>query len=437
MDNIYDFTNCKRVFRVLGGTDRKFAVEYDDKIYMLKFSENHAKKTDISTSSINNVISEYISSHIAASMKLPVHNTVLGLYQDEIVVGCEDFRAPNENNMEFKEFVRAIYEPKDIKRTIQLSQIYNTLNDKEYFNEALKEASIQRYWDTFIADALVGNFDRHIGNWGYLSDGNKLSLAPIYDFGSSLLPQLSDDGMESIIDNDFELFKRCLVFPSAALFITSEKNGKVGYYDMMSSNFDTNCTTSVKKISPRINLNLINDIINETPLISDIRKEFYKKYISLRKSLIIDRAYKCCILKKYDYDSFIRMQSGIQYTEDMLRQDMREGRLLIEPLNIPKYLQEFPDFDDEETIKHFKAWTDTSIQSDGMPSFEKSKNGTLYKIYVNYESSLMWKKELTGHQRFELFKNNEHVCSVNRLDLLLKEYKKLSRKDAQGQGVCR
>jgi hypothetical protein len=63
-------------------------------------------------------------------MKLPVHNTVLGLYQDEIVVGCDDFRAPNENNMEFKEFVRAIYEPKDIKRTIQLSQIYNTLNDK-------------------------------------------------------------------------------------------------------------------------------------------------------------------------------------------------------------------------------------------------------------------------------------------------------------------
>ena len=37
--------------------------------------------------------------------------------------------------------------------------------------------------------------------------------------------------------------------------------------------------------------NKINDIIENTPFISDVRKNFYKKMISYRKELIFDKAY--------------------------------------------------------------------------------------------------------------------------------------------------
>ncbi len=318
MSEVYDFSNDKRIFRSLGGSDRKFEVEHDGIPYILKFSENHAKKTDMSTSYVNNVISEYISSHIAATTGLPVHETVLGTYNNQLVVGCRDFREPDEENMEFQEFVRSVYDSKDVRRVIRLDQIYETLNDINSFPEALKDASIKRYWDTFVVDSLVGNFDRHIGNWGYIVKDNKIKIAPIYDFGSTLLPQLSDDGIDEIINNEYEMTKRVLVFPSPALFITKEKAGKVGYYDMLSSDYDHNCTEAVKRIAPRIDTDKINQVIDEVPLITNKRKDFYKQYIALRKELIIDRAYQCCIKKEYDKDALNHLQTGTQFSEKMV-----------------------------------------------------------------------------------------------------------------------
>ena len=57
-NNVIDFSNCKRAHVTYGGSDRKFGVIYNDEVYMLKFSENHAKRTDISTSYVNNAILE-------------------------------------------------------------------------------------------------------------------------------------------------------------------------------------------------------------------------------------------------------------------------------------------------------------------------------------------------------------------------------------------
>ena len=47
----------------------------------------------------------------------------------------------------------------------------------------------------FITDTLVGSFDRHNGNWGFLIDEEKqkVEIAPIYDCASCLYPQLTDE----------------------------------------------------------------------------------------------------------------------------------------------------------------------------------------------------------------------------------------------------
>lgn len=320
MDRIVDFSNCKRAHASFGGTDRKFGVVYNGEIYMLKFSENHAKRHDISTSYVNNAISEYVSSHIAQSTGLSVHETVLGTYNDEVVVGCKDFRGSNNiSNIEFSEYVRAKYDSREVKRFIRLDQIYSTLQDPA--NDiplSLQKASIERYWDTFVIDALVGNFDRHMGNWGYLSENNRLRLAPIYDFGSTLFPQLSDQGTLEISSSEYELLKRCLVFPSPSLVITDEKVGKVGYYDMLASNYDPNCTAAVLRMVPRINIEKVCQIIDETPFITDVRKEFYKIILKTRKNLLLNRAYLRCFYGEYDLESLNRLKNGKQFSEDDL-----------------------------------------------------------------------------------------------------------------------
>ena len=325
--------------RSLGGTDRKIMVNYDNKNYMLKFSENHSKRTDLSTSNVNNVISEYISSHIAQSTGIPTHNTVLGTYNNEIVVGCEDFRKPDDENIEFGEFIHSVYDSKDIKRVIRLDQIYKTLEDKTVFSEELKKASIERYWDTFVIDSFVGNFDRHMGNWGYIANNNKLSLAPMYDFGSTLLPQLGDDGWGTIINDEYELTKRCMVFPSPALFISHEKSGKVGYYDLLSSNYDKNCTEAVIRTVPKIKMDTVERILDNTPFITNKRRESYKRYLNIRYDVILKRAYDRCVSNNFDKEAFERIINGIQYSDKNLIKDFN-----VKPnksLNINKDIKEF------------------------------------------------------------------------------------------------
>ena len=44
--------------------------------------------------------------------------------------------------------------------TIENQLIYDTKDLKDFF------------WNMFIVDALVGNFDRHNGNWGFLINEN-------------------------------------------------------------------------------------------------------------------------------------------------------------------------------------------------------------------------------------------------------------------------
>lgn len=335
MDEVVDFSNAIKTMRAFGGSDQKIAVRLDNKVYMLKFSQYHAKRTDIPTCYVNNVLSEYICSHIVETIGLPVHRTVLGLYGKEddssdqkvIVVGCEDFRKEGDTNADFSEFLRAEFRPDEIKRVVRLDQIYTVLNDAGYFSDQLRETSIERYWDTFIVDALVGNYDRHPDNWGYLYNNNEVRLAPIYDFGSCLLPQISDDVIKDMIADDFEMLKRCLVYPTLALYITKEKNGKVGYYDMLSSNYDRNCTLALLRIAPRIDMAKIDRVIDETPLITDIRRMFYKKYLRLRKSMIIEKAYCLCAEGKSDEEAMKRIVEGVPFSDNLLLQKMANGEI--------------------------------------------------------------------------------------------------------------
>lgn len=320
MDQTYDFTDDKKYIRPFGGTDRKTGIYHNGIPYMIKFTETHAKKTDTSTSQLNSVTSEYISSHICETTGLPVHKTLLGTYQGEAVVACQDFRAPDEENMEFGDFVLRHYTHGEVGRILRLDQIYETINTE--IPEFLRKPSIDRYWNTFVVDALVGNFDRHKGNWGYLRkiDGT-LSTAPIYDFGSTLLPQISDEGILKHW-NVNDMLKRCLVYPSPALFIGTQKSGKTGYYDLLSSGYDENCTKALLKIYPRIDMNEINSIIDDTPMLSDTKREFFKQYVSLRKEIILDRAYERCSSRNYDHDALERIKSGNQYDVNMLEKDI-------------------------------------------------------------------------------------------------------------------
>jgi len=302
---LIDFTNCTSGNRSYGGTDSKLSVSYNNQKYMLKFPEYRTSTTEIQTSHVNNVFSEYIGSHIVASLNLETHKTLIGVYKGEPVVACLDF-VDVENGwslQEFKWFMMNLYRPSEIGRIPTYKQIYYVIQNHPQLKEH-KQQFIEAYWDTFICDALIGNFDRHKGNWGYLVNDvtGEVKLAPIYDCGSSLYPGLAENSLEGIMSDEAEINMRIFEFPKAALnkLDNPKKIDKYGYYELINSGIDDNCTNAYFRIYPRIDLDKINKIIEDTPLISPIRKKFYKTMIKARYEKILVPSYTV-LLEKFKH----------------------------------------------------------------------------------------------------------------------------------------
>lgn len=283
-----DFTNCEiNKFRYYGGRNGgKICIVYNDEEYMLKFPAL------IENEYTNSCISEYICCHILQTLGLNVQQTLLGTYKlngkEKVVVACKDFTGYGKVFRQFAELKNSQIETSkngygtelsEVVETIELQQIYDVNKLKDFF------------WDMFIADCLVGNFDRHNGNWGFLINekSKEVEIAPIYDCASCLYPQLSDSRIAEIIDLKDEIDARIYTFPNSAL---KENDIKINYYEYITSLKNQDCNNALKRIVPLIDMNKINKIIDETEYISDLRKEFYKRIINERYNKILKLAYE-------------------------------------------------------------------------------------------------------------------------------------------------
>ena len=146
------------------------------------------------------------------------------------------------------------------------------------------DASItkQKFWDMFIIDFLIGNTDRHNGNWGFLLDKitGKFEFSPIYDCGSCLNPMLDDEAIGKIDANELKnLALNCY----SCLKINGNKINYVSYLKQMKNK---ECNDAIKRLFLNINMNEIKKFIDNIECISDIRKEFYKNIMEQRYNIL-------------------------------------------------------------------------------------------------------------------------------------------------------
>lgn len=299
---LIDFTDCEIDLTAnYGGSDKKRGVIYQGKRYMLKLSDRipERKQNSLNSSYSNSAYSEYISCHVIETMGYEVQKTLLGTLRlmsasgtEQIypVVACENFIPEDNYLVEFKFIEGAILESKPTKIPT-MAHIYEVMTTPNaYFSKEFGKKALEAYWDLFIADALLGNFDRHANNWGYLVNKTtqEIRLAPVYDCGSCLYPQLSDDALERILNTKEEMQKRIDVFPTAAL---EHNHKKVSYKEFISSFENSDCTRALLRVAPRINMEKIHITINHTEGISELRKKFYFRMLEERYRQIILEPY--------------------------------------------------------------------------------------------------------------------------------------------------
>ena len=158
----------------------------------------------------------------------------------------------------------------------------NTYNiDKETFKNF--------FWDMFIVDALIGNTDRHNGNFGFIKNikTEELEIAPVYDCGSCLFSTYTDEKMQEVLENE-GLFRDCIKNTSSAV---KYKGSKIKYYDFITKLENEDCTEALIRIFPKIDINKIEEVIDNIPCITEIRKRFYKLVIKDKYEEILKPAY--------------------------------------------------------------------------------------------------------------------------------------------------
>ena len=105
------------------------------------------------------------------------------------------------------------------------------LNDNKKSTD-VKE-TVDRFWDMFIVDAFNGNFDRHGGNWGFIKCNDKYRLAPVFDNGSCLYPNMVDEReMLLVMQSEEETDKRIYAFPTSQVKLNGKKSS---YYEVINS----------------------------------------------------------------------------------------------------------------------------------------------------------------------------------------------------------
>ena len=271
-----DFTNAIEEFNNYKGSEKKKTLIYKDKKYLVKFPDPVREKNK-NISYINNAFSEYIGSNIFKIIGFKTQNTVLGKYEyngkEKIVCACEDFTDDENVLYEFENL--ALSTNPDKKIETELNDIMEVIEESKMINN--KETR-EKFWDMFIIDSLIGNTDRHNGNWGFLLNKNtgKAEFSPIYDCGSCLNPMLEDEEIEKI--NETEL-KNLAINCYSCL---KENGKKINYIIYIKQTKNEECNNAIKRLLTNINMDEIKKFIDSIECISNIRKEFYKKIIEQR-----------------------------------------------------------------------------------------------------------------------------------------------------------
>ena len=282
-----DFTKCEEEINRYKGSEKKKTLIYNGNKYLVKFPDPLRQKNK-NLSYINNAFSEYIGSKIFEIIGFKTQKTLLGYYyingMGKIVCACEDFTSDNKTLYEFENLANSNLLDKKVETEIE--DIMNIIKENE--NLINVEDTINKFWEMFIVDSLIGNTDRHNGNWGFMKDNTtkEITFAPIYDCGSCLNPLLDDEEIKNITETEIKnLALNC--------YSCLKQNGKkISYAHYIEETQNTYCNNAIKKIVPKIDMEKIKEFIESIPCISDVRKNFYIEILMQRYEKILYAKYK-------------------------------------------------------------------------------------------------------------------------------------------------
>ena len=272
-----DFSEYELNGKYYGGSERKEGISIDGEDYMIKFQKQTA------FGKRNNHISEFIGSHIFEICGIEAHKTYLGYRAGEEVVACKDFNVPGKQFVPFNDIGESTLDQDKETYQYDYEDIMQMLRDNSKLTNV--QETISMFWRIYIMDALLGNFDRHGANWGFIKENNRYSLAQVFDNGSCLFTNLVDEAeMREIMESEEETDKRIYKFPTSQVKLNGKKSS---YFEVINSLQFEECNDALRHVMLQLDMSIVEKLIDETPLISEVQRAFYKHMLTARYNKIL------------------------------------------------------------------------------------------------------------------------------------------------------
>ena len=278
---MYDFSKYTKNERIYTGSEEKFGITIDQQYYILKFQKNSENGL------LNNHISEHIGSSIFNLLGEEAQMTSLGYYQGRSIVICKDFNSEDETFTPFNGVGESSLERDKDLYPYTYEDITSMLIDNSKITNV--NEIIEKFWNMYIIDALIGNFDRHGANWGFMKKNNIYKMAPIFDNGSSLFPRRNTDELmlEAMVKEEV-INEMTFKYPTSQIRLGKKKSS---YFDVINSLEFEACNQALSRIYNRIDLTKIFKLIDLEVMLSNLQKKFYKYIIQYRFEHIIKNSY--------------------------------------------------------------------------------------------------------------------------------------------------
>lgn len=308
MIKIHEFDKCELSGSGYGGKGgSKKGILLNGEKWLLKYPKSTKSMNVEGISYSTTPLSEYLGSHIYASIGIDVHDTLLGIADEKVVVACKDFRKRNEDIFDFNiiknDYEKIIEEGReklsnsiDLKSGHDFAETLLVINNNNRFKKLPKLK--MRFWDMFIVDAFIGNHDRNDGNWGIIFNNltSDISMAPVFDNGASFTNKSSIERMKMILSDDKRFIQSAYESVTSVYRINGVQINPLKFIEHMEN---VDCNEAVLRIVPNIDMNKIKEIFDNIPeeydgyvIMDKVQKEFYLKLLEYRYENVLLPVYE-------------------------------------------------------------------------------------------------------------------------------------------------
>jgi hypothetical protein len=236
---------------------------------------------------LNNHISEHLGSSICQLLGEEAQLTSLGTYQGRSIVLCKDFNTDVEVFVPFNGIGESSLERDKEMYQYTYDDIIAMLREKSKITNIGE--TIDKFWNMYIIDALVGNFDRHGSNWGFLKKNRTYRMAPIFDNGSSLFPRRNTEELMKEAMTQADVMRTMTYhYPTSQIRLGNRKSS---YFEIIHSLAFEECNRALARIYQRIDLQKIAQLIEMQTMLTPIQKTFYRWVLEYRYQHIFQASY--------------------------------------------------------------------------------------------------------------------------------------------------